>query len=134
MRSRVDSGRGFFLGKGEGAALGIGEPHFDAAVGLHTEPADEPELAEVVWAGVVEGELVEWVGGDLFADRPPLVEFGDVEAGVAAAGAEFPENDIAEAVAWEVVQWFAVVRVALWVVESKIHSVEVGLALESKLI
>ena len=42
MRSRVDSGRGFFPGKGEGAALGIGEPHFDVAVGLHTEPADEP--------------------------------------------------------------------------------------------
>ena len=57
-----------------------------------------------------------------------------VDAGVAAAGAEFPENDTAEAAAWEVAQLFAVVRVALWVVESKICSVEVGLALESKLI
>ena len=129
MRSRVDSGRGFFPEKGEGVVLGIGEPHFDAAVGQHTELVDEPELA----VGVVEGELDELVEGDLFAGRLGLVEFDDVEAGVAASGAEFPENDIAEAAAG-VVQWFAAVSIVLWVVERRICSVEVGLALDSKLI
>ena len=112
MISLVGSGRGFSLGKGGGAALGIGEPHFDTAIGWHTEPADEPGLVEVVvWAGVAEDGLDELVGEYLFVGRPGLVEFGDVEAGVAAAVAVFLENDIAGAAAWEVEQYFAAVPV-----------------------